>query len=232
LNRKFHKILAVIPCYNEAGAIGNLLEEFSALDFRIDTLVIDDGSQDDTYSIANRFSKVIRLEKNQGVVAGIALGIRYALENSYDYSIQIDGDGQHIPTKIASFLHVLETDSPNILTGSRYYGQRLPRRCEARRIAGWIYSCQLRLLFGKWLSDPLSGMRMMDKAAMEYYIHHMNEFSLDAEIVPRALRAGLSIWEVPVDMRPRENGDSYVSGLKGLKFFIRLSRITLAIRFS
>jgi glycosyltransferase involved in cell wall biosynthesis len=221
LNTQAPKILAIIPCYNEAGAIGELLREFQTIDFPCDTLVIDDGSSDDTQRIAQQYSKVLRMEKNQGIATAMRSGISYALEHGYDLCIQVDGDGQHIPSEIPKITRTLQTTRANITIGSRY-AAHFPFQCKLRRIAGILLSFELELLFKKRLYDPLSGMRMMDRTAMQYFANHLRNDHLDAEIVPLALKQNLSITEIPVRMRLRMNGVSHLNGLSGVKFMLRL----------
>ena len=104
MHSPYPKILAIIPCYNESGALGSLLEECRRLDFPLDTLVIDDGSHDNSVDIARNHSLVLQLGSNHGVAFVIREGLEYALARGYDYCIQLDGDGQHIPAEIRHFL--------------------------------------------------------------------------------------------------------------------------------
>ncbi len=226
MNQNFPKILAVIPCYNEAEAIGSLLREFATLKFPCDTLVIDDGSQDQTSAIARELSPVLRHEQNLGIAAALKTGITYALENGYDYCIQIDGDGQHIPCHIPDFL---KKENANLIIGSRYYRKR-SYKGGLRRVGGLLIAAQVFLLFGRWLSDPLSGMRMMDRTAMQYFQQHLDPASLDAALVPQALRAKLSIAEIYMPMRPRQNGRSHLEGLNGIIFMLYLMYRILQLR--
>lgn len=231
LNSQPFKILAIIPCYNESKAIGRLLEEFRALPFSISTLVVDDGSYDNTADIARYYSPVVSLNKNSGLSNAIHTGIHYALNHNYDYCIQIDGDGQHVPAEIARFMAVLPYSRVNLYIGSRYTGHVINRRLlMPRRMAGFIVSCFIRLLYEKWIYDPLSGMRMMDKKAMEFFDAKLMQNILDSEIVPYALREGFSIQEVPVNMRERCSGVSYLRGFTGIKFLLRLLVRMLFIR--
>lgn len=216
------KILAIIPCYNEVAAIGGVLREFSALDFACDTLAVDDGSEDNTYEVAHQLSPAIRFEKNSGVPAAILEGIRFALAHGYDYCIQIDGDGQHIPAEIIKCLEAAQQGNVNLVIGSRYCDRPHPIAENPRRLAGSIVSCALSLACRRWLHDPLSGMRLMDRKAMEYFSEHLDITKPDALIVAQALRVGLSVKEVPVKMRARQSGTSYVSGFNGVRFLWRL----------
>jgi len=227
----FPKILAIIPCHNESASIGALLKEFRHLNFAIDILVIDDGSTDDSYTIASQNDMVIRLNQNQGTAIAVKEGIKYAFMQGHDYCIQIDGDGQHIPSEITKFINALKYDSANIYVGSRYVGNFLSINGSIlRRCVGLLVSFVIVFLFGKWLCDPLSGMRLMDRESMNLFLSD-SSYTLDAEVIPLALRNRLVVREVPVTMRKRIYGTSYVSGFKGITFLTKLLWRTLQIRF-
>ena len=223
------KILAILPCYNEADSIGNVLKEFQALNF-IDTLVIDDGSTDATAETAAKFTIVIRHEINRGVTASIITGLQYAIDHDYDYAIQIDGDGQHVPSEIALFAPHMQHGECNIIIGSRYHGAMGSNIYHPRRLAGIITSISVYMLFGRFICDPLSGMRMMDRHAMRYFRDNLPTTHPDAMIVPMALHNGMAVSEVPVRMRPRLHGTSYVAGINGARFMLRLIKKMLGLR--
>lgn len=224
------RILAIIPCYNEALIIGLLLEQFKALPFAVDTLVIDDGSRDDTAAIAQQYTTVIRFEQNRGLTAGVLAGLSHALEHDYDYCIQIDGDGQHIPAEIAHFIAATRQAPAHMFVGSRYYGQLWPKPFTGRRLAGSVISVLTLLLFGRWIYDPLSGMRMLNRYAMRHFMEHMKTSEPDSAMIPIALKAGLSVREVPVAMQLRTSGISYLKGFNGVRFLLRVIKKMLAIR--
>jgi len=63
-------------------------------------------------------------------------------------------------------------------------------------------------------------MRMMDKTTISYFLQNIHANSIDAEILPKALKASLLVVEIPVKMRKREAGKSYLSGLNGVRFLL------------
>lgn len=215
------RILAVIPCYNEAGSIAALLDEFAPLSDLCDTLVIDDGSRDDSYAIASARSPVLRFDRNRGLSAVLHEGICYAAAHGYELCVQIDADGQHIPANILPLVEAYERSGASLLLGSRY----LQDRCNLtpRRLAGVLISLLLYLRFSRqWIHDPTSGMRMMDRHAIAYFSTHLDPGRCDAVIIAQAMKAGLRIQEVPVTMRARKSGLSHLSGWRGLRFLLRV----------
>ena len=99
------KILIIIPAYNEAESIVNvvnhLINNYSTFDY----IVINDGSNDNTAEVCrkNNFN-LIDLPINLGLAGAFQTGMKYALYNGYDYAIQYDGDGQHNSEYIAGML--------------------------------------------------------------------------------------------------------------------------------
>ena len=96
--------LAIIPCFNEEATIGSVIIRAKRHVDKV--LVVDDGSTDDTVRIAKEAGAlVVSHKKNMGKSAGIKTGFKYALRNSYDYIVTIDGDGQHNPDEIPVVLN-------------------------------------------------------------------------------------------------------------------------------
>src|SRR5437764_3989316 len=88
--------LAVVPAYNEEESLGSVLAGLKEHAPELDVVVVDDGSTDNTSRLARAHGvSVLRHPFNLGIGGAVQSGFRYALENGYDYCVQIDGDGQH-----------------------------------------------------------------------------------------------------------------------------------------
>lgn len=229
---KNHKVLAIVPCYNEGDVIVNLLEEFKQLTPEIDVLVIDDGSQDNSYALASQFARTIRHPTNLGLSSVIKTGINYALDNGYDYAIQIDGDGQHIPSEISKFLALLSDNSPNLIVGNRFTHAQRYLSLNPRNWINVIVSLEIACCFGRWFGDSLSGMRMMDRQMMQFASARMDQSFLDTMILVYAMKYNYSVLQIPVRMRERKSGTSHVSGFHGIWYMVRLLLDIVSIRFS
>lgn len=227
------KILAIIPCYNEAESIGALLTEFEQYALPLDYIVIDDGSVDRTTEIVKSHQcHLLQHERNLGLCMAIRTGLKYAIDNNYDYCIQIDGDGQHPVSEIGKLIEYLEGSKPSMLLGSRYAGRMLTGLHKPRRIAGLLMTLQIWLLFGKFVYDPFSGMRMMDFATANHLYVRINAGTIDAEFLAAILKSSFDVVEIPVQMRTRNSGVSYLSGINGVRFFFKATAKILKIRFS
>ena len=203
--------------------IGQVLQEIHALDHHYDTLVVDDGSSDGTFEAAGMASHRVRLVRNLGIGGAVQTGIKFAHRHGYDLCIQIDGDGQHPPDQIALLVEAHSRQPCNILVGSRFVIGDTFRSTWARRLGGRLISGFIRLLFGSsTLTDPTSGMRLMDRIAMTFFSESYPHDFPEPISLAWALRHGLTIRELPVEMRPRENGSSSIMGLTTVSYMARV----------
>ena len=127
--------LAVVPAYNEAETIERVIAGLDEHAPRFDVVVVDDGSTDETRERAEAAgAQVLRLPFNLGIGGAVQAGFVYALENGYDYMVQVDGDGQHDPAEIHNLIAGMD-DEPGIdmVCGSRFLGRGPSTR---RRSAG------------------------------------------------------------------------------------------------
>ena len=92
------KLLILIPAYNEAENIERVVDNIENNYSEYDYVIVNDGSKDKTYDICmERNYKVIDLPINLGLAGGFQAGVKYAYRMNYDYVIQFDADGQHLP---------------------------------------------------------------------------------------------------------------------------------------
>lgn len=225
------RVLIIIPCYNEQGAIAALLEEVSACQQGYETIVIDDGSRDNTYQVARRFSPAVKLLRNLGIGGAVQTGIKYAHSNGFDFCVQIDGDGQHPPGEVAKLLQAYRELPRSIIIGSRYLQHDTFRSTWARRFGGQVIAWALSTLFSQCaITDPTSGMRLMDRKAIEFFANHYPHDFPEPISLAWALKEGFSVGEVSVQMRAREHGDSSIIGLKPIAYMLRVLGYILLAR--
>ena len=118
--------LAVVPAYNEAGTVGRVVSAIHEHAPEFDVVVIDDGSTDATAGAGRGAgARVLRHPFNLGIGGAVQSGFNYALENGYDYMVQVDGDGQHDPGEIAKLEAAMDADrSLDMVCGSRFLEDR------------------------------------------------------------------------------------------------------------
>ncbi len=222
--------LLIIPCYNEAPILPRLLEEIKQAEDNLDTLVIDDGSIDDTYRVAAAGSTTIRLAENLGIGGAIHTGIRYAHDNGYQFCIQLDGDGQHPPSQLTGLLEAYLSQSANIIIGSRYLQEGDYHPTFMRRFGSKIIGATLLFLFGQRITDPTSGMRLFDRRTIDFFYNNYPHDYPEPISLARAFRNGLTAREVPVKMRERQHGSSSIKGFKTILYMIRVLSYILIIK--
>ena len=92
--------MAIVPAWNESGAIGEVVDEIRDYDPTVDVVVIDDASTDDTAEVAALHgATVLRLPFNIGIGGAVQTGFRFALDEGYDAAVRLDGDGQHAASR-------------------------------------------------------------------------------------------------------------------------------------
>jgi glycosyltransferase involved in cell wall biosynthesis len=227
------RILLIIPCFNEEASIGDLLKEIAAVNADYHTLVIDDGSSDSTSAVASGNSQVVRLIVNLGIGGAVQTGLKYAARNAYDFCIQIDGDGQHDPREIKTLLDAYGQHPHNIVIGSRFIHKTGFRSTISRRLGSKLIALALNCLFaGGRISDPTSGMRLLDRRAIEFFARRYPLDFPEPISLAWAMRSGLTISETAVEMRARETGESSIDGFKPLTYMIRVVGYILLARLS
>ncbi|RKX72128.1 glycosyltransferase family 2 protein [candidate division TA06 bacterium] len=186
------KLLILIPAYNESKFIGNVITRVKASGYK-NILVIDDGSNDDTYNIAlsNKIN-VIRHNKNRGKGESQKTGFNYAYENNYDYIAMIDADNQHNPEEIEYLLRKANRYNYDIVIGKRIDYSRMPY---IREIVNKITSLIISIMSKNRIYDSQSGFRIMRTRLIPYIRLKTKRFETESEILIQTGRSGYKIGE-------------------------------------
>ncbi|MCL2486914.1 MAG: glycosyltransferase family 2 protein [Oscillospiraceae bacterium] len=212
------KTLIIIPAYNEAQNIlsvaGELVDGYPQYDF----VVVNDGSRDDTASVCkNAGFSLIDLPVNIGLTGGVQAGMRYAQRMGYDYAVQLDGDGQHDPAYISELLSAIQSDDLDFVIGSRFVGVKKPLK--PRMIGSLIISLAIFLTTGKKISDPTSGMRLYNKRLIKLMANSM-DLGPEPDTLAYLIRSGAKFCEVPVIMKERSAGESYLNFSRAFRYMV------------
>lgn len=220
------KILIVVPAYNEAENIITTIEDILK-NTRNDYIIIDDCSKDSTYDICkNHNFNVIHLPINYGLTSGIQVGFKYALKNNYDALIQFDGDGQHMAQYIDCLAKELD-HGYDIIIGSRFVTEKKPY--SLRMVGSRLISFLIKIITGKKINDPTSGMRMFSKTVFNEFANNMN-YPPEPDMLVYMIKKGKKIKEVQVHMRDRMFGESYLNPIRSIKYMIEMSISILFIQ--
>jgi glycosyltransferase involved in cell wall biosynthesis len=218
--------LAIVPAYNEAGAVAQTVTAINRHAADFDVLVVDDGSTDDTAALASQAgAAVLRLPFNLGIGAAVQSGYIYALEHDYEVAVQVDGDGQHDPVHIQEMLALLASGTGlNMVTGSRFLDRNRDgyRSSAARRVGIRVFAMLVSRITRQRVTDPTSGLRMVDRRGIELfardYIHDYPE--VEAILLMHAHR--LRSCEIPVRMLPRLTGRSAISSSDSAYYMVKV----------
>jgi glycosyltransferase involved in cell wall biosynthesis len=225
------RMLVVIPAWNEERSVGAVVTEVKATLPDADVLVVDDGSGDSTSAAAERTGALVcRLPFNLGVGGAMRAGYRYAQRHDYDVVVQVDADGQHDPSYIATLVD--ELDTADVVIGARFAGVVDYRVRGPRRWAMAVLAPILSWLAGTRLTDVTSGYRAANRRALQVFAtHYPTEYLGDTvESLVIALRTGCTVRQVPVEMRVRTAGIPSQNPLRSSAYLLRaVSALLLAL---
>lgn len=223
------RLLVVIPAWNEQEAVPAVIAELHGCVPEADVLVVNDGSTDRTSEVARAAgARVLDLPINLGVGGAMRAGYLYALRQGYDTAVQLDGDGQHDPADIPRLLATMTSDGADVVIGARFAGvgdyAASGPRWWSMKLLSWVLSRVART----HLTDATSGFKASGKRAIRLFAsNYPAEYLGDTvESLVIASRAGLTIRQVGVAMRPRAGGQPSHSPLKSTVF---LARAVLAL---
>lgn len=214
------RVLLIIPAYNEADNIKNVMEELNEVCPQYDYLIINDGSSDDTQMICeNEGYHYINMPVNVGLSGVFRTGMRYADRYGYDFALQYDGDGQHDPRYIKDMLRKMEAEKQDIVIGSRYLEHKPP--FSMRNLGSWIIRVLIKITTGQTIMDPTSGMRLYSRQMIHLFGNNIN-LPPEPDTMAYLIRCGYHINEVPVKMRERLGGISYLNFGNSVRYMINM----------
>jgi glycosyltransferase involved in cell wall biosynthesis len=217
--------LAVVPAYNEAATVRDVVAGIREHAPTFDVLVVDDGSTDDTRRLAqDAGATVLHHPFNLGIGGAVQSGFFYALEHGYDFMVQIDGDGQHDPREIERLVEAMAEDlGVDMVCGSRFLSDdhRYPAPI-SRRTGIHIFAFVVSRLVGQRVSDPTSGFRLYNRRAISLFARDYPHDYPEVEAVLMLHVHRLAMREIPVRMFRRGGGSSSISSGKSLYYMIKV----------
>jgi glycosyltransferase involved in cell wall biosynthesis len=205
--------IAVVPAYNEAATVGNVVRALRREVAHIDVVVVDDGSTDKTALCAEEAgARVLRLPFNVGIGGAVQAGFKYAQENDYDYMVQVDGDGQHDPSQIRLLFKAMDSKGVDMICGSRFASETGYVAPISRRTGIHIFAFLLSRFLRQPLTDPTSGFRLYNRRAIAIFARDYPHDYPEVEAVLMLHHHRLTMTEVPVRMFERGGGVSSIGG--------------------
>ncbi len=216
--------LVIIPAFNEAGCIVNTVNDIIENAPEFDYVVVNDCSRDDTYKLCLEHGfNVVNLPINSGIGAAVQTGYLYAKRYGYKYAIQVDGDGQHDAAFLGTMARYMEEHGTGMLIGSRYIEKQGFQSSGLRRFGIKYFTVLIKILTGKKITDPTSGMRMVGRDIIEYFAEEYPKDYPEPETAVTIVKKGWTVDEIPVVMKERQAGTSSISPKKSVYYMIKVS---------
>jgi glycosyltransferase involved in cell wall biosynthesis len=204
------RVFAVIPALNEEAAIGRVVESLPR-DLLTQIIVVDNGSTDDTATVAWKAGAVVITEPEQGYGAACAAGVTLARRLDAAVIVLLDGDASDVPSDLAAILAPVLAGDADIVMGSRARGNIEPGALTPQqRFGNWLAARILRR-YGLAITD-LGPFRAIRADALATLDMRERTYGWSTEMLVKAARAGLRMQEVPVSYRKRVGGKSKVGG--------------------
>lgn len=195
-----HRVALVIPALNESMTISDVVMSLLPLG---QPIVIDDGSTDGTNDIARESGAIVKShDRNLGIDAALASGLRLAVQHKFEFAITFDADGQHTAESARECMLELFSGA-DVVVGVR---DHLPRWSEV------VFSGLSTLLWG--LRDPLCGLKGYRLSSIRAVNLEPTYCSIGTEICIRSVRAGLDVREVPITTQTRYDVSRFGFGIR------------------
>lgn len=188
---------AVIPCLNEADAVGDVV---SRVKVHLDTVfVVDDGSTDSTPEVAAKAgAKVIACATNGGKGAALNAGLREAFQSGFTWAVLLDGDGQHAPEDIPRFFEMAGRSGARLIVGNRMHDPA-PMPLIRRFVNRWM-SKRLSRKAGGHLPDTQCGFRLVHLPSWTELALQTAHFEVESEMLLEFVRARHHVEFVPIQV--------------------------------
>jgi dolichol-phosphate mannosyltransferase len=209
--------LVVLPTYNEAENILEVLEKVRGATPSSDVLVVDDGSPDGTADLAEKWGaenggvQVLRREGKSGLGSAYRAGFARGLASGYEILIEMDSDLQHDPAMLPVLIHAVE-DGADLAIGSRYVpGGAMPAWKFSRRMISQVGNLYAGIALGMAVRDATAGFRAYRDSALraiDLPDIKADGYGFQIEMAYSVKRNGGRIVEVPITFGERLRGES------------------------
>jgi glycosyltransferase involved in cell wall biosynthesis len=202
------RVSFLVPAYNEAATIGEVLERIAQLDLEPQVIVVDDGSTDETAAIAERAGALVIRQANRGKGAAIRVAIPHV--ESEIVVIQ-DADMEYDPTEVPSLIEPIVRGNADVVFGSRLSGGRPQRAYLFWHLAGNRFLSLLTgVLFNTTLSDMETGYKAFRADVLRSLDLRQDGFGIEPEITGEVCKRHLRVYELPISYY----GRTYAEGKK------------------
>ena len=202
------KVSFLIPAYNEGATIGEVLDRIAALDLEAQTIVVDDGSVDDTARVAEEKGALVIRQRNQGKGAAIRAAIPHV---EGEIAVIQDADMEYDPADVPELIEPILRGAADVVFGSRLSGGRPQRAYLFLHLVGNRFlSLLTNILFNTTLSDMETGYKAFRAEVLRSLDLRENGFGIEPEITGKVCKRKLRIYELPISYY----GRTYEEGKK------------------
>jgi glycosyltransferase involved in cell wall biosynthesis len=186
----------VIPAYQAAATIGDIVRRVLAAVHAASVYVVDDGSSDGTGDEGRgKGATVLVHPRNRGKGAALATGIARALQDGAGVIVTLDADGQHPPDQIAALLGPVVRGEADLVLGARARTRAMP---PARRFNNWLSAVLASRVGGRPVADAQTGFRAFTRAVAETVRPRETRYDYEAAFLLGALERGFRVGSVPI----------------------------------
>jgi len=198
------KLVINIPCYNEERTLPLVLGELPTQIADISEIriqIVDDGSEDNTASVARKFGcQVIKHDRNLGLGYAFQTGVNAALDGGCDLFVNIDADNQYPSKYIEDLIQPILKNESDIVIGNRQ-PWKVRHFSILKRILQWVGNGIIRLLLNIDCPDAVSGFRAYSRGALEK-LHVTTSYSYTIDTLVQAAHKGLRIRSLKIQTNP------------------------------
>jgi dolichol-phosphate mannosyltransferase len=216
------RTLVILPTYNEAENIEDVLTRTRAALPEAGILVVDDGSPDGTGDLAESFDAtlgniaVMRRSGKSGLGSAYRAGFRWGIDRGYEALVEMDSDLSHDPDALPAMLAALESSGAGLVVGSRYIpGGAIPDWSWHRKALSKWGNRYAGFVLGMPVRDATSGFRAYRAdvvAKLDLDTIRADGYGFQIEMAYAVRRLGAAVIEHPISFRDRVRGTSKMSG--------------------
>jgi dolichol-phosphate mannosyltransferase len=217
--------IVIIPTYNEKENAEAIIRAVIALPHPFDILIVDDNSPDGTASIVEQLQAEINVQEKrihllkrpgkQGLGTAYIAGFRYALEQGYEYIMEMDADFSHDPKDLIHLHHACAEQGNDLSIGSRYAtGVNVVNWPMGRVLLSYFASTYVRMITGMPIRDTTAGFVCYKRRVLETIPLDKIKFigyAFQIEMKFLAWKYGFKLKEVPIIFTERTRGQSKMS---------------------
>jgi glycosyltransferase involved in cell wall biosynthesis len=202
------KVSFLIPAYNEAATIGEVLDRIATLDLETQVIVVDDGSDDDTAAIAESKGVHVVRQPNRGKGAAIRAALPLV---DGDIAVIQDADMEYDPLEVPDLIEPIVRGAADVVFGSRLRGGRPQRAYLFWHLLGNRFlSLLTNVLYNTTLSDMETGYKAFRAEILKGLDLRENDFAIEPEITGKVCKQKLRVYELPISYY----GRTYAEGKK------------------